>query len=122
MGGDRLGTIAIGIIDDAMAKRLTQKSWNLQKWRKKKNLSQEKLAADIGVTQGFISQIENDESDFSRSLLEALAKRLGCEPADLLAWNPDDGESPFQLLKRMPPARRRQALQILKTLASDDGE
>lgn len=68
---------------------VTRRRWFLKEWRLHRGLSQEALADKIGNTQGFISQLELNQTNYTRDTLEDLARVLGCEPADLLARAPD---------------------------------
>lgn len=61
----------------------------LRQWRKKRKLSQEKLAAMVGLTQGMISQIETGRSDYLGGHLILLAAALRCSVRDLFR-DPDD--------------------------------
>jgi transcriptional regulator with XRE-family HTH domain len=63
----------------------------LRELRKAAGLSQAELAAQTGVSQPAISQIENDVIAMDVAWMRAFARVLGCAPADLLAAddNPD---------------------------------
>ena len=59
----------------------------IREWRKFRNLTQERLAERIDKTHGLISQIENGDTDYTQSTLEALADAMRtaslatCSPA-----------------------------------------
>lgn len=93
-----------------------RRRWFLRQWREYRNLTQEALAERIGVTQGLISHLENNRTNYTRELLEALADGLGCEPADLLMRDPTDPEAPWSIWDTLPPLQRRQVVEIMKTL------
>lgn len=52
--------------------------------RKKLNISQEKLAEQVGVSTATISNLETGRNGFTDKTLAALADALKCRPADLL--------------------------------------
>jgi DNA-binding XRE family transcriptional regulator len=53
-------------------------------YREYRALSQAALAAEVGTTASYLSQIENDQRDAGKSLRGRLAQALGCKPGDLL--------------------------------------
>lgn len=89
----------------------------LRKWRKHRDLTQERLAEIAGVTQGMISQLENEQSDYTGELLEKLATALKCEPADLIARDPLDPEAPWTVWDRIGHEHRPLAIRLLQQLA-----
>lgn len=58
--------------------------------REAKGISQEALAFHLGVTPGFIGQIEspNNRAKYNLSHLNSAAKLLGCSPRDFLPEEP----------------------------------
>jgi transcriptional regulator with XRE-family HTH domain len=91
----------------------------LRQWRKYRELTQEELAAQAGISQGMVSLLETGKSDYTGELLETIAKTLGCTPADLLTRDPLDMEAPWSIWDSMPPEQRRQAIRILRALAEE---
>ena len=57
---------------------------NIRALRKKRKLTLEEMAARTGVTKGCLSQVENQQSLPSVSLLYRLAEGLGVAPSELL--------------------------------------
>jgi transcriptional regulator with XRE-family HTH domain len=57
---------------------------NVQKRRKEKQISQEKLAELAGVHRTYIGMIERAEKNITLRNMEKIAKALGVEIADLL--------------------------------------
>ena len=55
--------------------------------REEAHLTQEKLAWDCGFAKGFLSQVEAGKSVPSLAALVALARRLGVDPIDVLAFD-----------------------------------
>lgn len=122
MGADRQQTAMGGIILAVMAKQKTSgKLANPREWhqlkalRKRAKLSQEKLGVELGVTQGFVSQLETGESDYTRSHLEQLSKIFRVDKADLVA-DGAEGEAVLAILKDLDPPDRARAIEILKAL------
>jgi DNA-binding XRE family transcriptional regulator len=62
-------------------------------WRKKRGLTQTALAADIGVSQNFLSDMERGKAIGDVVLYAKLARRLGVSIEDLV---PDDDEGQAQ--------------------------
>lgn len=92
----------------------------LRQWRKFRGMSQEALGAAIELTQGFVSQLEKGSTEYTGSHLAALAKALRCTEIDLLAHDPNSGESPYKLLEPLSAAERTRAINMLKA-AFDKG-
>lgn len=63
--------------------------------RRRAGMSQTDLARAAGISQPAISQIENDTRPLTIDWMRAIARILGCTPADLLSDsdNPDRLES-----------------------------
>lgn len=91
----------------------------IREWRKHRNLTQDRLANRLGKTQGWVSQIERFEIEYTQGALHAIADALMCEPADLLRVNPlMDGDviDITALLRGADPLVRNQALAVVSTL------
>jgi DNA-binding XRE family transcriptional regulator len=58
--------------------------------RRKRNLSQDDIAIILGLTRGFIGQIEspNNPSTYNLNHLNRLAYEFGCSPQDFLPGKP----------------------------------
>ena len=56
----------------------------LSVWREYRNLTQKRLAEKSGISQSFITQIENGKKIGSAKTLQALAVALGCDIEDIL--------------------------------------
>lgn len=63
---------------------------NVTEMRRKKNLSQDDIAIILGLTRGFIGQIEspNSPSTYNLNHLNRLAHEFGCSPQDFLPVKP----------------------------------
>lgn len=92
----------------------------IQQWRLfRAPMSQERLAQRVGFSTATISRIENGKQPYNQEMLELLADALNCEPADLLRPPPDPARlQAIDLLERIPPDKRDDALRILRALAA----
>ena len=90
----------------------------IRELRKAAGLSQVELAQRTGVSQPYISQIENqDASSLDIARMRVLSREFGCSPADLLADsdNPDRlDEQERELIKRFRAASAVQREMILR--------
>lgn len=84
----------------------------LKEWRNFRGLTQERLASRAGVTQGLISQLENDRTDYSGEVLAALADALGCTPADLLIRNPTQPDAVWSIMDNLRSATPEEREQV----------
>lgn len=73
-------------IDEELAHYLKLISLNIAYYRKKKGLTQEKLAEVVGISRTYLSKIEapNLPASLSLNTLFAIAEALDVEPAKLL--------------------------------------
>lgn len=74
-----------------MAKQLKTKAVRhyVKEWRKKRDLTQERLAERIERSRGLISQYESGETELSEDAIYALADAFNIDPGDILNVNPD---------------------------------
>lgn len=82
----------------------------LAEWRKHANLTQEKAADRLGITQASLSRLETGKQPYSQDFLERAAEAYGTDPASILMRNPLDKEAPWSIenkLKSLPPAERQ---------------
>lgn len=66
--------------------------WYLKEWRRARGLSQEELAAAIGSSKGYVSDLERGERRYNQDLVEGLARALEITAAQLLGENPKGGD------------------------------
>jgi transcriptional regulator with XRE-family HTH domain len=59
----------------------------IKKLRELKNLTQEHVANELGITQSAYSKIENNEVELVYSKLEQIANVLGLSPEDIITFN-----------------------------------
>jgi transcriptional regulator with XRE-family HTH domain len=93
----------------------------IQRWRKKKGLTQGDVAEYLGVSIATVSQIENAETGYKQEYLEGIAELVGCNPADLLVRSPDDPEPIWELWDVADAAQRKQILRVAKALLAPNG-
>ena len=60
---------------------------NLRRLRREKGLTQEELAARMGINRNYVGMIERCENSPTVDMLERLAKALQVEPSVLLMRN-----------------------------------
>lgn len=89
-----------------------RRRWFLKQWRNHRGLTQEQLADRVGVTQGLISQLENNRTDYTGALLEALADALLCDPQDLLMRDPSRPDAMWSILDNLKKATPEEQEQI----------
>jgi transcriptional regulator with XRE-family HTH domain len=88
---------------------------NLSKWRRYRKKSQHKLAVDIGVTQGMISQWENGRADLTLETVDLLARALETSPQQLQFSLP--GRDNFVAVwESLPESEQARALRLLRSL------
>lgn len=101
-----------------------RRRWFLKQWRNHRGLTQEQLADRVGVTQGLISQLENNRTDYTGALLEALADALLCDPQDLLMRDPSRPDAMWSILdnlKRATPEEQEQISRVSDALLRRTG-
>ncbi|MCY4508248.1 MAG: helix-turn-helix transcriptional regulator [Acidobacteria bacterium] len=66
----------------------------LRAWRRHRRLTLGGLAARVGVTKGYLSQIENGRKSGTLDLVRRLAAALGVTLDDLAGWRDADDDGP----------------------------
>lgn len=89
-------------------------SWQLRAWREKRGLSQEKLAALTGHTQGMISQLETGDVDYTGEHLRLLSEALQISVYQLLFQSPDVIDDVLAIYDDIPDDRKPLAIDVLK--------
>ena len=64
-------------------------AWNMKKYRKKRGLTQEKLAEILGTATSYIGEIEINTGNPSMDMVERIAKALNIEPFRLFVDDND---------------------------------
>lgn len=87
----------------------------LAEWREARgDLSQERLANRLGVTDVTVSRWENGRVEVSRPVMEAIAEALDIDVTDL--YRHPDAPSADALLRGQPPEIIDQALKLIKAI------
>lgn len=98
----------------------TRRPHFIREWRKYRDLTQEQLAERIGWDRSHLSKIETGKETYHQAVLEALADELSCEPADLLARDPNAPEAEIiDLLARMDDATKRRLVAVARALKDE---
>lgn len=113
-----------------MANSLKSLASKLKAMRVVAELSQEAMAARLGITQGTYSQYEKGQVDFPFSKLQALASALGVTVADLMVEDkpvaappraPTEKEMTMAVLKKFGLAKNRlEAIGLILDADDDD--
>ena len=90
----------------------------IREWREHRGLTQERLAARIGISAPSLSRIERGDQPYSQPILEALADALGCEPAALIMRAPPNSQQYelWTVIQGMNEEDRARAAAVLKAL------
>jgi transcriptional regulator with XRE-family HTH domain len=107
-----------------MAKRLQGQHY-IRQWREKRGISLRKLAARLEVeldgeellSYASLSRIENGKQPFSEPVLNAIADALDVTRSMLLEKDPKKEGHALDLLNKMTPANREQAIRMLELFA-----
>lgn len=96
--------------------KIQRRPLRVEAWRVFRGMNQEDLAAAAGVSQGLISQLENNGTDYTGDTLARLAFALNCTDIDLLTRDPGDPEGLGREWDDLSPLERRQLVAIIKGL------
>lgn len=91
----------------------------LREWREHRGYKQDQAAEMIGVSQSFLSRVENGKVKYVQPFLERVAEVYGCGPGDLVMRNPLDKSSLWSIhdqLAKAPAEKREQAAAIVEAL------
>jgi transcriptional regulator with XRE-family HTH domain len=90
--------------------------WFLREWRTHRGYTLERLAEMVGMSVGYLSDLEKGKRRWNQDHLEAFATALQCEPADLIIRDPSDPDGIWSIWDQLKPAERQQVVEIAKTL------
>ena len=88
----------------------------IRAWRKHRGYTLEQLAEMVGVTHGALSQLERGDVNYTQPMLEALARNLSCEPADLIMRDPSNPEAIWSIWDTLKPAQKSEAMDFIRYL------
>ena len=97
---------------------------NIKNTRKAAGKTQDHLAELLGVSVGYVSQIERGATKVSLSMLFRIAEALGCEPERLICGSAE-GQTNYlnremaDALDKLPPEKRRLVLRIAEFLGEE---
>ena len=74
-------TVPASVVD-----RLLAREHPVRVWREHRGLQQQQLAEQIGVTKGYLSQVENGKKEGTVSLYRGLARALDVSLDELVGW------------------------------------
>lgn len=95
-----------------------------REWRKHRGLNQERAAARMGVSQGHLSDLENNKKAWTKPVMEAMANAYSCEVWQLFRDNPlipDADVAHIIDVSRVPEAQRPVIRQLVASLARETG-
>jgi transcriptional regulator with XRE-family HTH domain len=93
-----------------------------REWRLALGLSLEAAAAALGTSGATLSRIERGRQPYNQDLLEKAAALYGCDPAELLVQDPDDGTRVIRLMGRADAGQRRAIAAVAESLLNYRGE
>ena len=82
-------------------------------YRLRAGLSQEELGQRIGWSDSTVSLLENQKIPYNQELLEAIAREVGCDAADLLTKDPNREADGWEAIH---PSERASILALLKAI------
>lgn len=100
-----------------MTQEARSREFYLREWRIHRGLSQAELARRMGTTSSRISQVEGGSERYNETFLRLAAQELECTPAQLLAGPPSQMSEAADILYKLTPERREDAVRILRALA-----
>lgn len=86
----------------------------IRAWREKHRLSQQELAARIGIDRSQLSKVETAKKPYHQDIVEAIARELGIDPYTLLFCDPNDPADVRPIWAAVPEAERARALALLR--------
>lgn len=93
-----------------------RKASYIKQWRNFRKVTQAALAEAVGMSNGNLSNIENGKQPYIQDHLEAIARILRCEVADLILRNPQEPEGIWSLWDRAKSEQKQQILKIVRAL------
>jgi DNA-binding Xre family transcriptional regulator len=88
--------------------------WFAREWRKHNNLNLEAAADRLGMSVGYLSDLEKGKRRFNQDHLEAMAEAYNCTPADLLMRDPTAPNSIWSIWDQIAPTERETAVRVLQ--------
>jgi transcriptional regulator with XRE-family HTH domain len=92
------------------------------KWRDKKGVKQDELAAALGMSRENLSKIENGRRQYMQRHLELASKFLDVPIVALIAVDPDDYNDLMARWVCIPSNKRADALRVLDAFTGADSK
>lgn len=91
----------------------------IKEWRLFRGLTHEDLAELLGMSVGWISQLENNKIGYTQERLEAIAEVLFCSVADLVARPPTSEWGLDMMIKDSSEADRTAIIEMVKAFVKN---
>ena len=91
----------------------------VRQWRKHRGLTQGQLAEKTNYSDGAVSHLETGQTHYSQTMLEAIAKALDCNPADLILHEPNGASERRKgrmLIDRLNASNLGRAIALLEVM------
>ena len=93
-----------------------------KEWRETTGMNQYQAAERIGVEPSTLSRIETGDSNYSEFILSRMSDVYGCNPSDLIGWNPNINSAIVEIHKLLAGADEDQLRRALGMIRSFLGE
>jgi transcriptional regulator with XRE-family HTH domain len=87
-------------------------------WRRHRGMSQDELAAQIGMTSATVSRVEAGKQPYNQKMIEDIASALLTSVADLIAHDPEAPDPLTPVLQYATPDELRQIAALAETVIS----
>jgi transcriptional regulator with XRE-family HTH domain len=88
----------------------------IREWRASRGLSLTQLAELTDMSVASLSRLELGRQSYTQPVLENLAHALGCEPADLIARQPESFDQEIlELVRKLPEREKLRVISIIRT-------
>jgi transcriptional regulator with XRE-family HTH domain len=104
-----------GAPPDAVLRRQREGASPVRAWREHVGLSQAQLAALVGISRAYLTQIETGERTGTIEVMARLARILGCSIERLIRADADDFAAKVARLARMPADVREHMAAVPRT-------
>lgn len=113
----------MSVVENLSLMAKPQQRWRrtfLREWRVHRDLTQEALADAMGISEAYLSDIENGKKRYNQEMMEKAAQALDTTPADIISRPPAENEATsvdiWALWNSLDPEDRQRAAVIISTL------
>lgn len=93
----------------------------IREWRVSRGLSLTQLAEASNMSVASLSRLELGHQMYTQPTLGNIAEALGCEPAELILFEPGGlDELLFKLIRQVPPSEKERVASIVKNFVPGD--